>query len=147
MPFGVPDSGLQAKFSLPFIVACALLQGRVGLAEVSDDGARDPALRALAERVAITTTDAADPEWRDAAPSDAVAVIGVDGTRHTAPPLRRWRGHADNPMGEAELREKFMDCTRYAAVAESDAARLFETLRNLPALPNAAAITGLLPRA
>jgi 2-methylcitrate dehydratase PrpD len=147
MPFGVPESGLQAKFSLPFIVACALMHGRVGLAEVSDSGAHDPALRALAERVAISTTDAADPEWRDAAPSDEVAVIGVDGTRHAAPPLRRWRGHADNPMGEAELRGKFMDCARYASVAESDAARLFARLRNLPELPNAAAITGLLPRA
>jgi 2-methylcitrate dehydratase PrpD len=147
VPFGVPESGLQAKFSLPFIVACALMHGRVGLAEVSDAGARDPALRALAERVAITTTDAADPEWRDAAPSDEVAVIGTDGLRHAAPPLRRWRGHADNPMDADELRAKFMDCARYAAVAGNDAARLFETLSNLPAVPNAAAITGLLPRA
>jgi len=144
MPFGLPDSGLQAKFSLPFIVACGLRHGGVGLAEVSDEGATDPAIRALAGRVQVTTTTETDPDWPDAAPTDSLEVEAADGRRFAAPPLARWRGHADNPMDAAELRAKFFDCARYAGVSEGRAAGLFGSLQQLEGLPGAAAITSAL---
>jgi 2-methylcitrate dehydratase PrpD len=144
MPFGLPDSALQAKFSLPFIVACGLRHGRVGFAEVSDAGAADPAIRALAERVQVTTSTQADPDWPDAAPTDVLVVEATDGSRFAAPPLARWRGHADNPMDATELRAKFFDCAGYAGVPSERAAALFATLQRLEELPNAAAITSVL---
>ncbi len=144
MPFGLPESGLQAKFSLPFIVACGLHHGRVGLAEVSDAGATDPAIRALSERVHITTTTETDPDWPDAAPTDGLVVEATDGSRFAAPPLARWRGHADNPMDADALRAKFLDCARYGGVDHGRAAMLFDTLQRLEDLPGAAAITTAL---
>jgi 2-methylcitrate dehydratase PrpD len=144
MPFGLPESGLQAKFSLPFIVACGLRHGGVGLAEVSDAGAADAQIRALAERVQVTTTTETDPDWPDAAPTDGLEVVAPDGRRFAAPPLRRWRGHADNPMDPAELRAKFFDCARHGGVPQDRAAVLFATLQRLEALPGAAAITSAL---
>lgn len=143
MPFALPESGLQAKFSLPFIVACGLHRGRVGLAEVSDAGAADPAIRALAARVEIATTTESDPGWPDAAPTDALEVTATDGRRFAAPPLARWRGHADNPMSPAELRAKFLDCARHAGLAEGRAAALFAALQRLEELPGAAALAAL----
>jgi 2-methylcitrate dehydratase PrpD len=140
IPFGLPESGLQAKFSLPFIVACGLLHGRVGLAEVSDAGAADPALRALAALVEVGTTDASDPDWRDAAPSDALVVEARDGSRFEAPPLARWRGHADNPLTPEGVWRKFEDCTRHGAMPAPAARALFEALQRVESLPGAAAI-------
>ncbi|MGG5822438.1 MmgE/PrpD family protein [Falsiroseomonas sp. HW251] len=144
MPFGLPEGSLQAKFSLPFIVACGLRHGRVGLAEVSDEAAADPAIRALAQRIVITTTAEADPNWPDAAPTDVLEIETTDGRRIAAPPVARWRGHADNPMDAAELRAKFMDCARYADVPQDRASALFDTLQRLEDLPGAAAITSVL---
>jgi 2-methylcitrate dehydratase PrpD len=144
MPLGLPESGLQAKFSLPFIVACGLRHGRVGLAEVSDSGAADPAIRGLAGRVHITTTTEADPDWPDAAPTDGLVVEATDGRRFAAPPLARWRGHADNPVDAAELLGKFLDCAREGGVGHSRAAALFDTLQRLEDLPGASAITAVL---
>jgi 2-methylcitrate dehydratase PrpD len=144
MPFGLPDSGLQAKFSLPFIVACGLHHGGVGLAEVGDAGAADAQIRALAQRVQVTTTTATDPDWPDAAPSDGLEVVAADGRSFLAPPLPRWRGHADNPMDAAELRAKFFDCAHFAGVPQDRAAAVFDTLQRLEDLPGAAAITAAL---
>jgi 2-methylcitrate dehydratase PrpD len=46
--------GLQAKFSIPYLVAVTLLHGPPG---VRDFGAVDPDAAALAERVTVTTDD------------------------------------------------------------------------------------------
>jgi 2-methylcitrate dehydratase PrpD len=144
MPFGLPENGLQAKFSLPFIVACGLHHGRVGLAEVSDAGAADPAIRALAGRVHIATTTETDPDWPDAAPTDVLEVTDTQGRRFAAPPLARWRGHADSPMDSGELRAKFLDCARYGGLDHGRASALFDTLQRLEDLPDAATIIAAL---
>lgn len=105
MPFVIPSTGLEAKFSLPFILACGLRHGRVGLAEVSDAGATDPGLAALSRLVEVRTTDAADPDWPDAAPSDVLVVHARDGRRFEAPPLRRARARRQSPDSGGAARE------------------------------------------
>ncbi|WP_121062568.1 MmgE/PrpD family protein [Chachezhania antarctica] len=48
----------EAKFSAPFVIASALLKGRFGLADLSDEALSDPATRALAAKCSC----AADPD-------------------------------------------------------------------------------------
>ena len=46
-----PISGYAAKFSLPYLVAVILVQGRAGLAEFADEAVRDETVRRVAARV------------------------------------------------------------------------------------------------
>ena len=52
-----PPNGYAAKFSLPYLVAVILVQGRAGLAEFTDEAVRDETVR----RVAATVSYEVDP--------------------------------------------------------------------------------------
>ena len=66
-------------------------------------------------------------------------VTLADGTVLAGEPVRHALGHAHNPIGMEELRAKFAECVGTAlASARRDA--LFERLRALETLPEAAAL-------
>src|SRR5207245_5103444 len=48
-----PATGLEGKFSMQYVLAAALLDGRVGLDAFDDDAVRRPAARALLARVTV----------------------------------------------------------------------------------------------
>ncbi len=105
-----PETGLDAKFSAQFIVACALLRGHVDLADLADAEVRDPAIQALLRRVrvvALAERDSDDPLF---SPADRLTVRLRDGQRIEAEPVRRALGHACRPIGTGELRRKFEGC-------------------------------------
>src|SRR5690606_31148189 len=56
-----PETGLEAKFSLEFAVASALVAGKVGLSELTDAFVAKPAVRELMPRVSIATDDSQCP--------------------------------------------------------------------------------------
>jgi hypothetical protein len=74
MPYALPQDALQAKFSLPFALVCALLKGRVGLNELKDDFIQSEEVQKLMACVTIETTEDFEPGWRDAAPFDQLWV-------------------------------------------------------------------------
>lgn len=135
MPWHAAETPEQARFSLEFIVACALLNGRVGLAEMTPARIRDPRLQALMRRVSVTTTTEYDPTYPVAAPFDFVTLTCRDGRQVRTPPVRRARGHADVPLSAGELRDKFMACTAYGGVGEDGAAGLFDRLQQIESWP------------
>lgn len=54
---GYPSSAVEAKFSIPYTVAAALVRGNVSLAEFAPEVIGDPLIKSLANRVQVT----ADP--------------------------------------------------------------------------------------
>ncbi len=48
-----PTTGLEAKFSIPYCVANALLRGDTGLAAFSDKRVSDPSVRALMKKISV----------------------------------------------------------------------------------------------
>jgi 2-methylcitrate dehydratase PrpD len=84
--------GLQAKFSIPYVTAYALLRGTPALAAFA---AVDAEVAALAERVQVRT---------DAALGESEAIVEVAGR----PPVRVGAPHGSpgNPMSPAALAEK-----------------------------------------
>jgi 2-methylcitrate dehydratase PrpD len=134
-----PQSALDAKFSAEFAAASAVVAGRVGLAELSDPFVRSAPVQQMLPKVKVRPTDEIDPDEPIFAPSDRVRVTLADGTVLAGEPVRRALGHAHNPLGMEELRAKFADCVGTAlASARRDA--LFERLRGLEGLPEAAAL-------
>ncbi len=96
-----PTQVVEAQFAQPFLVATALVHGRVGIAEV--DGLGNEAVLALSGRV----TGAASAARRKG--SLSIAVTHTDGrsvTIEASGPL----GSPEKPLSDAQFAAKFRDC-------------------------------------
>ena len=100
-----PRTDYDAKFSLPFTVAAALLEGRVGVSTFAAERRGDPALLALAARVRYTVDP--DSPFPRSFPG-RVRVRLVDGRMVEAHEPEN-RGGPGQPLTESEVVEKFRD--------------------------------------
>lgn len=107
-----PEVAIDAKFSVPFCTASALLYGTIGLDSFGERQLRDPAVLALAAKVDFVEPEGAR-NWRGDAGTLEIRL--ADG-RHFSASLDRARGTPQNPLSEAELVDKFVDCASRAAV-------------------------------
>lgn len=127
-----PVTGLEAKFSLEFAVAAALLSDRVSLAELTDEYVNRPEVRDLMSRVNVDTTDTHCPIEPVFALNDQVTLELRDGRRLASGDIRFARGNALLPLQPQELHAKFMDCC--ARAQGLDAATLYDRLHTLETL-------------
>ncbi|MGH7325286.1 MAG: MmgE/PrpD family protein [Candidatus Rokuibacteriota bacterium] len=98
-----PPNGYAAKFSLPYLVAVILVKGRAGLAEFTDEAARDKAVLRVAERV----TYALDPTIDYPRQFIGDVEIALTDGRAVRERQDRPRGGPDAPLTRAELEAKF----------------------------------------
>jgi len=137
-----PQSGLDAKFSVQYCLARALLHGRIMLEHFEGEAFRDPAARALMARVHA----APHPEMGDASDEHLGAEVRVtfeDGStiaQRVGAALGRGR---DNPLPEEALLGKFADCAgRALPVAQVE--RLQRLLLQLDEAPSLRAVTAAI---
>jgi len=108
-----PQSGLDGKFSIQYVLARALMHGIVSLEHFTDEAVRDSAARALTAKVAA----AGDANPARAADDHFYARVRVTTTAGEAfeqfvdAPLGRDRAH---PLPERTLELKFRDCAHRA---------------------------------
>jgi 2-methylcitrate dehydratase PrpD len=98
-----PANAYDAQFSMPYIVASALRQGRFSLAELTDEAIADPETLALAERVRYEIDPQSGfPDYY----SGELVVATSDGRvlRHRE---AQNRGCSDRPLSEPEILLKF----------------------------------------
>ena len=119
MQFRLPSDAMQAKFSLEFAVAAALLFGRLGLAEMRDECVRRDDLQALMQQVERAEGPDDDPVYPVGARYDTVGVSLDDGSEIVSEPVCRYRGHGANPLTRGELQAKFMDCATFPGTRAS----------------------------
>ncbi|HMG51403.1 MAG TPA: MmgE/PrpD family protein, partial [Inquilinus sp.] len=97
-----PKTGLDGKFSVYHSAAVALIDGRAGEPQYSDEKVRDPAVIALRDKV----TAEIDP----AMPPDAVAVaVTLKDGRVLQLRVDHAIGSVDRPMTDRDLEAKFTD--------------------------------------
>ena len=123
-----PASGLEAKFSMPFCAAAAVLFGRVGIDTFDDESIRDPRLATLMPRVTMRI----DEEIGRGRPALTEARVNVrlkDG-RAFVKAAHGARGYPANPASDAELSAKFLACAG-RAVPPARAETLLSALRNI----------------
>lgn len=134
-----PPNGYAAKFSLPYLVAVILVKGRAGLAEFTDEAARDPAVLRVARRVSYELDPAIDY------PRQFVGDVEVrlaDGSVVRAR-RDRPRGGPDAPLGSDEIEAKFRDNARRSLPPER-VARIIEAVRGLASAPSLGALMAAL---
>jgi 2-methylcitrate dehydratase PrpD len=104
-----PRSGLDAKFSVQYCLARALLEGRILLEHFEGEAFRDPAVRALMRRIHA----APHPEM-DAVSAEHLGAevrIAFDDGRTIAQRVGSALGRGpDNPLPPEALAAKFADC-------------------------------------
>ncbi|MDB5900140.1 MAG: MmgE/PrpD family protein [Ramlibacter sp.] len=113
-----PQTALDAKFSAEFTIACALARGHVDLHDLTDASVQQADVQQLLRKVRLVAVPQRDSQEPLFSPADVLTVRLRDGTALQAQPVQRALGHATRPIGEAELREKFIAC----ATAAMDAA-------------------------
>jgi 2-methylcitrate dehydratase PrpD len=139
-----PRTPFEGKFSMQYCVARALLDGEPVLAHFAGEALFDADVRTLMQ----CTHVAIDPDMAkrdDQAFGASVRVLFDDDTQ-----LMNLVDHMPgrgplNPMSEAELRGKFMDCANQA-LPEAQAAALFERLWQLRTVGDMSELKGLLGR-
>lgn len=133
-----PQTGLQAKFSMQFAMAAALLVRRVGLPELSDGFVQRPAVQQAMAQVQVLAEDREDPARPGEAPQDVVCVHTRAGACH----IRRVdyvRGGPERPLRPGELFAKFEGCLQEGRLTVP-ARPLFDALGAIDDLPH----TGVL---
>jgi 2-methylcitrate dehydratase PrpD len=139
--YDTPATGLQAKFSLPFCVAAAIVYGRVGVETFLPDRLGDPAVTALMPRIAMRVESAFD----NGAPALTQARVTVtlrDG-RVCTERADGARGYPTRPASDAELDAKFLGCAR-GVISSASAERALTMLRDFEALGDVRKLTALL---
>jgi 2-methylcitrate dehydratase PrpD len=132
-----PRTAFEAKFSTSYCVAAALALGSVRLRAFEDERLGDPVLRGLMDR---TTLDV-DPDYDAGFPQQRAArvlVVDRSGKQHQHVRMTR-KGDPDDPLTDAELREKFDDLT-VPVLGEHGSADLGARLWSLPELADVRAL-------
>jgi 2-methylcitrate dehydratase PrpD len=118
-----PQKGLEGKFSAEYCIARALLDGKVGLQDFTDEKINQPQVRRLMEKVKRKI----DPAM--AMIASTINVKLKDGrqlSQHTETP----KGWPQNPLTQEELVAKYKDCAQFV-LSPGDIARSAELLENL----------------
>ena len=105
-----PQTELDAKFSIEFAMASALIQGEVGLRQLKDDFVQRPEVRAIFDKVSVKINETPCPLEPSFALTDRVVVTLNDGRTLDSGEIRFPLGNAGNPMDESGMRMKFLDC-------------------------------------
>jgi 2-methylcitrate dehydratase PrpD len=136
-----PTTSLQAKFSVQYVVARALLSGAVRLGDFEGDAHHDPEIMRLLE-----ITDAEPhPEMTEnpAQQWGAEIIVTLKDGRKVSRRVDNMVGRdGDHPMSDEELWDKFDDCARRSLPREQ-IAPLFERLETLDAVADVHQITQL----
>jgi 2-methylcitrate dehydratase PrpD len=102
-----PQTGLEAKFSLEYGVAAALLDGRPGFDSFSDAGVARPAARRLMQRVEAVADGTGGQGLLAGA---AAAEVELSGGEMLRARLELPPGAPQRPLGAAELEGKLRLC-------------------------------------
>jgi len=106
-----PVTAIEAKFSLPFTVATAIVHGTVTLDDFSPRALSDPAVLELARKVSYRVDEKLSLRQATQGSLQIETQNGRTYSKSSEFPC----GHPDKPMSDEALVSKFMDCAKYSA--------------------------------
>jgi 2-methylcitrate dehydratase PrpD len=111
----IPETIVQAQFSIPFTVACALKNGAVSLSDFTKVGIRDEAVIEISKKVSVEVDPEIEREWsRSVSPTRLVVNLGGETVEvRVDTPL----GDASRPMLPADFDLKIWSCAEISGLA------------------------------
>ena len=141
-----PESGMEAKFSLEFGLAVALVDAALSVASFDDSGPAREDLRKVAPLITIkedVRMRLDDPDGVNSSASSGGFVEVVlrlkDGSERAAV-VHHARGMPELPLTDDEVRAKFLACQRIGGRTDREADDLFDRLGALEAEPDVGAL-------
>jgi 2-methylcitrate dehydratase PrpD len=139
--FHKPTEGFRGKFSIDYVLAAMLLDGRVDLDSFSDEYCNAPRMRASLDKVQVN----AHAEWPDDATHRRKAPVTItmkDGRKLTNM-VEKVRGSPGNPMTRDEFLGKYRGCASRVLSGER-LEKSIATLENLDKVPTVRALMDAL---
>ena len=141
LTFSVPGTGLEGKFSMPYLIARALIDGKVTLETFTDEAVRNKEVLQLLERVEMKV----DPRLQSGPDGSRPATVtiklknGRTQTLHEKFP----KGSPQVPMTRDELLAKFRACAR-GILSEASSERALGYVGKLETMAGIKPLTRLL---
>ena len=103
----------SAKMSIPYSTAVALVYGKAGLQEFSDDVLKSPLVIALTKKITVSS----DTALSDAFPQKQSAVVTiVTSDRTYSKRVDFPKGEPENPLEELEFHDRYVDLMSYGNI-------------------------------
>jgi 2-methylcitrate dehydratase PrpD len=142
-----PKLAIDGKYSIPFTSAVMMVKGNVALRDYTDEGLRDPAVLAMADKVSYRMDpDDALPVGGHSALSRPTVEIRMRGGKVFSHRPDGVPGDPRHPVSEELLEAKFRDCVSFSAtpVPRENVDRAIGLVRNLEDMTDVTEIVRLL---
>lgn len=127
-----PRTPIDAQFSIPYVVAAALIHGRVGLSDFTAAGVARPDVLALASKVDGAVDEEIEKGWRARVCPVIIRIETTDG--------QRLEHRVDHPhvMDKTDFANKMADCIAYSKrpLPQGMGDRVTGLVDRLESLPN-----------
>lgn len=130
-----PATAIDAKFSIPFTLALALVRGDVGLDDFDAASLADPAVLAMAAKVTPHVLEGAD--WHGAG---GHLTLHLHDGRSISPRQEDALGCPARPLGQEALVAKFLDGAARAKVPPADPQGIARAILSLEHCPDVGAL-------
>jgi 2-methylcitrate dehydratase PrpD len=130
-----PRNGQEAKFSMAYVVATALLAGDLRITHFTPGALADRQVASLARRV--VACESAEAPCGGPADDGGYAVVQVELADGSVLAGRTdyTKGDARSPLSDSEVRGKFLDCCEIRGMAQDHATALADAIADVPAWP------------
>jgi len=136
-----PQRGTEGKFSLQYCVAIAILDGKVGIGQFTDEKVQTPAVHDFMKKISIYE----HPEQKGRPSKDQFSEVTVhlkDG-RLFSNRVTLVRGRPGNPLKYEEIVSKFKECAA-TVLTNTSVDHLLELVENIQALDNISELATIL---
>jgi len=139
--FRIPQTGLQGKFSMGYLLARAIIDGKVSLDVFTDSAVRDQNVLRLAERVRMRLD--ANLKGSDAGSRPCRVTVHLRNGQTYSRQVEHARGSREVPLAPDELKAKFLECARQT-IDDSSADRALGYVERLETLEDMRPLCQLL---
>ncbi len=113
--YPVPRNGTEARFSLPYCTATALVYGRVELEHFREKSLKDPRVGELMQQIEVQANEELSRFGGENCPASRV-TIGLCGGTKIQKTVNAARGNPGNPLSFADLERKFYQSANAAGL-------------------------------
>jgi 2-methylcitrate dehydratase len=138
-----PQTREGADHSLPFLVAAAIMDGKITQDTFEAERIRDTTLRPLMKKISISCDEELEARFRKTREVGARITIKLKDGQTLVEEVWHPRGSVENPMTDAEINTKF-DSMIKRVLPDSEGRRLRDMLWNLDQLGPVSEFTGML---
>jgi 2-methylcitrate dehydratase PrpD len=138
---GLPETGLEGKFSLGYCMVRGLIDGEVKITDFTDDKVKEPSVRQLMDKIKWVYLEPVPGERPFSA--QEIVVKLYNGNTFSFQ-VEHSRGEPGNPLSDEEFAAKYYGCASHAGYDRAVASQIKDLILNLEKVENVSQLTRLI---